>query len=189
MRPVTVHTSISASREEIFDYVGDLANHVAFADHFCLDYRLARPKSDGLGASARFKVNPPGPPVWVETHVVEYERPSKIVSRNRMARVGRSTSHSVWEFIKEPDETRVELTVWTEPGHRWDEFMEKLGARRWVERKNKVMLRRLRQLFEDPPEGPLPRAAVAGYEPLKNPRFGDHPPLAALRESDSGEAG
>lgn len=189
MRPVTLHTSISAPREEIFDYVGDLANHVAFADHFCLDFRLARLKSDGLGASARFKLDPPGPHVWVETHVVEYERPRRIVSRNRMGRVGRSTSHAVWEFIQEPGVTRVEMTVWSEPGHPWDAIKEKFGARRWVRRQNKVMLRRLRQLFEDPPEGSLARAGVAGYEPLKNPRFGDHPPLAALRGSDRGEAG
>ena len=67
--PVTVETVISAPREAVFDFVGDLANHVAFTDHFMSDFRLARAKSDGLGAAARFRLENPGPKQWAEVAV------------------------------------------------------------------------------------------------------------------------
>ena len=74
MGPVTVETVISAPREAVFDYLGDLANHVAFTDHYMSDYRLARAKSDGLGAAARFRLENPGPKQWAEAQFVVVER-------------------------------------------------------------------------------------------------------------------
>ncbi len=42
MRQVTVHTTISAPREQVFDFIADLAGRPAYTDHYLDDYRLAR---------------------------------------------------------------------------------------------------------------------------------------------------
>ena len=76
MGPVTVETVISAPREAVFDFVGDLANHVAFTDHFMSDFRLARAKSDGHGAAARFRLENPGPKQWAEVQFVGLRAPA-----------------------------------------------------------------------------------------------------------------
>jgi len=42
MGEVTVSTVISAPREDVFDFVCDLAARPAYTDHYMRDYRLAR---------------------------------------------------------------------------------------------------------------------------------------------------
>ena len=51
VREVTVSTVITAPREEIFDFVCDLAARPAFTDHYMRDFRLARVNSVGVGAA------------------------------------------------------------------------------------------------------------------------------------------
>ena len=175
MGPVTVETLIFAPREAVFDFVGDIANHVAFTDHFMSDYRLARAKSDGPGASARFRLQNPGPKQWAEVSFSVFERPRRIVEEGQSGRFMRNKFWTTWDFIPDGKGTRVELTFSSEPATRWDSFKESLGGRGWVKRQNKVALARLRKIFEESRERPLARATVAGLEPLKLPRFGDHP--------------
>lgn len=175
MGPVTVETVISAPREAVFDFVGDLANHVAFTDHFMSDFRLARARSDGLGAAARFRFENPGPKQWAEVQLSVFERPRRIVEEGHSGRFGRNRFWTLWEFVPDGKATRVELTFWSRPATRWDSFKEALGARRWIKAKNKVALVRLRKVFEEEREAPLARATIAGLEPLTLPRFGDHP--------------
>ena len=59
MREVSVSTVISAPREEVFDFVADLAARPTFTEHFMEDYRLARVQPVGVGAAARFKLDAP----------------------------------------------------------------------------------------------------------------------------------
>ena len=183
MGPVTVETVISAPREQVFDFVGDLANHVAFTDHYMREFRLARARSDGQGAAARFQLQNPGPKQWAEVQFAVFERPRRIVEEGRSGRFGRNRFWTVWEFVPEGKATRVELTFSSEPATRWDSFKEALGARRWVKAQNRIALARLRKAFEEPSDEPLARATVAGLEPLKLPRFGDHPSRERLRSS------
>ena len=143
--PVTVETVISAPREAVFDFVGDLANHVAFTDHFMSDYRLARAKSDGPGAAARFRLENPGPKQWAEVQFTVFERPRRIVEEGRSGRFLRNKFWTMWDFSPEGNATRVELTFWSEPATRWDAFKEALGARGWVKRQNRTALGRLRR--------------------------------------------
>ena len=56
MHPVTVSTVISVSRERVFDYLQDIANHPEFTDHYLVDWHLTRMNSVGRGAGARFRV-------------------------------------------------------------------------------------------------------------------------------------
>ena len=90
MDAVKVHAYISAPREAIFDLVSDLALRVSFTDGFMDDYRLANPKSQGVGAAARYLLKPPVNHHYVETAVVDAERPRTIVERAHGGRGGRS---------------------------------------------------------------------------------------------------
>jgi hypothetical protein len=173
MRPLTVHTSISAPREEVFDFVGDLAARVAYSDHYMHDFRLTRPRSRGVGAAARFVLDAPLVSSWCEIAISEYDRPRRLVERARVWRLGRTPAVAVYEFIQDVQGvTRVELTIWTEPATRIDALKEAMGVRRWLKGQAKTSLERLRLIFEEERDAPLVRASIAGYEPLKAARFG-----------------
>jgi uncharacterized protein YndB with AHSA1/START domain len=168
-----VSTTISAPREDVFDYVADLSGRVAWADHYMHEFRLARANPRGLGAAARFLVRPPLWKQWVEVRITECDRPRRIVEDGRLGRIGRSRLVAVYEFTPGgPTHTRVEMTAWTEPATRLDAFKEGFGARRWLRRQAKTAHERLRMVFEEPPAVPLARASVAAYEPAKHARFG-----------------
>jgi uncharacterized protein YndB with AHSA1/START domain len=174
MRQVTVHTTMSAPREEVFDFVADLAGRPAYTDHYLEDYRLARANPYGKGAAARFLLRAPSGKEYVELRITAAERPRRIVEETRSGRRGRSRGVAVYEFIPEAGQTtRVELTIFSEPKTRLDALRHNL-AQRWLRRQTKIALERLRMVFEEPPERPLKRATIAGYEPLKAPRFGAH---------------
>jgi uncharacterized protein YndB with AHSA1/START domain len=172
MRPVRVSTSISAPREDVFDFVADIANRVAWCDHYMREFHLTRPRSYGEGAAARFEVEPPFARSWAELAIAEVDRPRRIVERGRIGRLGRTPYFAIYEFTPAPGLTRVDLTFWTEPATRVDAIKESFGARGWLRRQKKAALERLRKIFEERPEAPLARATVAGYEPEKAARFG-----------------
>ena len=50
MDPVTVSIVVSAPREQVFDYLQDIANHPEFTDHYLVDWHLTRIDSVGRGA-------------------------------------------------------------------------------------------------------------------------------------------
>ena len=163
---------ISAPREEVFDFIADIAARPAWHDHYLEDFRLTRVNPVGVGAGASFLIDAPLFPQRAEFQVVEMERPRRILERGRIGRWGRTTGWAEWELTNEYGATEVQLTLWSVPGIRWDAFKESLGARGWLKRQAHGALRRLRTIFEERPERPLERATVAGYEPLKAARFG-----------------
>src|SRR5919202_870444 len=171
MRQVSVDVHISAPREDVFDFVADLGGRPAWTDHYMKDYRLARPNPYGLGAAARFLLRAPMAKEYVELAIVEYDRPRRIVEEAHVGRRGRNRSVAVYEFEQESAAlTHVELTTYSEPATVVDRIRQ-TGAAGWIKRNTKMALERLRLVFEEPPQGPLARASVAGYEPLKAPRF------------------
>jgi Polyketide cyclase / dehydrase and lipid transport len=175
MRQVTVDAHISAPREEVFDFVADLAGRPAYTDHYLEDYRLARVNPYGKGAAARFLLRAPFAREYAELEITECDRPRKIVEVVRVGRLLRSRSLAVYEFASEPGGvTHVELTTYSEPATPI-EALKQLGAARWMRRQTKTALERLRVIFEEPPAAPLARVTIGGYEPLKAPRFGLHP--------------
>jgi uncharacterized protein YndB with AHSA1/START domain len=172
VREVTVQTHISAPREAVFDFVSDLAGRPAYTDHYLDDYRLARVNPVGLGAAARFKLKTPVANQYAELRIEKLDRPRQIVEELRVGRRGRIRSVAVYDFTQEgPNLTQVELTTYSEPATMVDRFRE-LGAARWVRRRTKKALERLRAIFEEPQTEPLKRATIAGYEAAKAPRFG-----------------
>jgi hypothetical protein len=155
MRQVTVEAHISASREEIFDFVADLAGRPAYTDRFVLRAPFGKE--------------------YAGLEITEADRPRRIVERVRVGRLGRSHSVAVYEFAAEAGAvTHVELTTYSEPATLAD-ALKQIGAPRWIRRQTKTALERLRMIFEEPPAAPLARVTIAGYEPLKAPRFGLHP--------------
>lgn len=175
MRQVTVDTVISAPREEIFDFVADLSRRPAYCDHYLKDYRLARANPVGEGAAARFLLKGPIFKERADLAIVEASRPRRLVEEGRVGIRGRSRLIAIYDFIPEGRATRVELTTYSEP-KTWVDRVRQRGAHRFIKRNSKKALNRLRKIFEEPREGELPRAGIAGYEPAKAPRFGAHVP-------------
>jgi uncharacterized protein YndB with AHSA1/START domain len=172
MREVTVSVVISAPREEVFDFVSDLAARPAYTDHYLRDYRLARVNAVGVGAAARFRLRAPLAREYAELQVMEADRPRRIVEEVRLGRRGRNRSLALYEFTPEAGgTTRVELTTYSEPATAVDRIKE-IGAAWWIRRKTRKSLERLRKIFEEPQKEPLKRVTVAGYDPAKAARFG-----------------
>ena len=176
MIPVTVQAFISAPREELFELIADYGVRPAWCDHFMDDYRLAHPDARGQGAGARYMLDAPGWKHYVEVTIVEADGPRRIVEALRGGRNGKTRGEIVWELSREGQGlTRVEVTFATEPGTPREAFKEKFGSRGWTKRQLKTALERLRVIFEEQPDEPLARVSVAGYEPMRAPRFGASP--------------
>lgn len=163
MDPVTVSTVISAPREQVFDYLQDIANHGEFTDHYLVDWHLTRIDSVGLGAGARFRVRAPGNRFsWADVTFAEVDRPYRIVEVGRTGKENRVRTLGVYELAPGASgSTRVRFTLETMPATLSDRLIEAFGARRWTRRKNQRAMRRLRAILEQG-EGRGRRVTVAG---------------------------
>jgi uncharacterized protein YndB with AHSA1/START domain len=176
MLPVTVQLSISASREELYDHIVDLAMRPAWCDHYLKDYRLVSPRSRGVGAGARYLIGFPRGRLYMETSIVEVESPRRIVERAHGGRNLRTKGGVTWELTRAGSGlTRVEMTYWHDAGTPREAFKQRLGMHGWMKRQTNTALDRLRLIFEESGDEPLARASVAGFEPMKGPRFGESP--------------
>jgi uncharacterized protein YndB with AHSA1/START domain len=183
MREVTVSAIISAPREDVFDFVSDLAARPTIAGHFMDDYRLARVQPVGLGAAARFQLDAPLRKQYAELTITRADRPRQIVEEIRYGRRGRNRSVAVYDFTRESGNvTRVELTTLSEPATLVDRLKE-IGAAGWIKRKTRKALDRLRMVFEEPDRVDFKRASIAGYEPEKAARFGGYAGMDPVRRS------
>ncbi len=163
MDPVTVTTTIGRPREEVFEYLADIANHAEFTDHYLVDWHLTREETYGRGAGARFRVDMPMNRFpWGDVTFAEVDPPWRIVETGRGGKFNRVRTVGTW--ILEPaagESTRVEFTFESAPEKPSDRFLESLGARRWIKRKNVKALRRLRSILEED-YGRGRRATIAG---------------------------
>ena len=163
MDPVTVSTLIAKPREEVFEYLADMANHAEFTDHFLADFRLTREESYGLGAGARFRVTAPFNRFpWGDMNFVEVDPPRRIVERGRGGKFNRIPTRGVYELEPGPGGgTRVTYTFETRCDKLSDRILESFGARAWVRRQNAVAMRRLRAILEEGRQRGR-RATIAG---------------------------
>jgi uncharacterized protein YndB with AHSA1/START domain len=150
MDPVTVSTIISAPREQVFDYLQDIANHSEFTDHFIVDWHLTRIDSVGRGAGARYRVKAPGNRFsWGDSTFIEVQRPHRIVEAGRTGKNNRIRTLGVYDLAPAASgTTRVRFTLETMPATLSDRLIESLGARAWLKRKNGRAMRRLRAIIE-----------------------------------------
>ena len=164
MDPVVDSVVIARTREEVFDYLADIANHAEFSDHYIDNFRLTRIDSVGKGAGARFHLGAPLARFsWGDMTFVEVERPYRIVAVGRGGKYNRNLTTTIWTL--EPasgNATRLEVMTETVPALLTDKFMEGItGYRRWMRRNVRKSLRRLQGILEeDYDRGP--RATVAG---------------------------
>lgn len=166
MHALTVSIVVDAPREQVFDYLQDIANHRSFTDHYLVDWHLTRVDSVGRGAGARFRVKAPGNRFsWADATFTEVERPHRIVEAGRTGKANRIRTLGVYELAQGAGgTTRVRFTAETEPVTLSDRIMESLGGRSWLRRKNAKALRRLRAIVENGPAArpPAGRVTVAG---------------------------
>ena len=184
---VTVRAHISTPRENVFALISDVAARPAWCDHFMKDYRLLTPRSVGVGAGARFRLDWRGGTRYVEFTIVEERAPRRIVEEGRTGRLGRTRYGAEYELTSpSAGVTRVEVTLWTEPENPVERLREALGFRSFMRKRSRRALDRLRAILEEPPDGPLPRATIAGYEPRKAPRFGTRAGRGFRTQPDDG---
>jgi uncharacterized protein YndB with AHSA1/START domain len=162
--PVYATATIDRPRDEVFDYLVDIANHPEFSDHYLKQWRLTRTDSVGRGAGARFRVDAPCQRFgWADLTFIEVERPHRIVAVGRGGKFNRIKTTAIWTLDAAPGGgTDVELMVESEPALPTDRVMEILtGQHGWFKRKTRRALRRLQSILEED-EGRGVRATVAG---------------------------
>jgi hypothetical protein len=166
MGPVNAEVAIDVAREVAFDFIADLANRPAFTDHFISDFHLLRTESTGVGAGARFRLFAPPQAIWMDTTIVELERPQRVSERGNGGRWNRIPSATEWELTAGPGPlTTVRVIYWTEPSNHLDRLKEVIGgASIWYGRDWAAALRRLRELLESgQAPGERPAAGGSGY--------------------------
>jgi hypothetical protein len=151
--------TIGRPREEIFEYLADIANHAEFTDHYLKDWHLTREDSYGLGAGA--------------ATLTEMTAPTRIVERGRGGKFNRNRTIGIYELESlSKHHTRVRFTFESLPAKLTDRFLESFGASFYLKRQNSKALRRLRLILEeDRARGK--RATVAGgaRKPASQYRF------------------
>jgi len=151
MDPVSASITIDRPREEVFDYLADIANHAEFCDHFLKEWRLTRVESYGRGAGARFRVDAPlDRYAWGDMTFIEVERPYRIVAAGRGGKFNRNKTWTTWTLEPSGQATRVEVTTESEATLPTDKAMEAITRRRgWTKRKLGKALSRLQAILEE----------------------------------------
>jgi uncharacterized protein YndB with AHSA1/START domain len=161
--PVELSITIDRPREEIFEYLADIANHPEFTDHYLKEWRLTRLDSYGRGAGARYRMDAPRQRFgWSDLTFVSVDPPREIVAMGRGGKFNRIKTFASWKLEPAPGGgTRVDFVFETEPALPTDRLVEAFGFRGWYKRKSAKALRRLRSILEDN-EKRGARATVAG---------------------------
>jgi uncharacterized protein YndB with AHSA1/START domain len=151
VEPFTVTTTIAKPREQVYEYLADIANHAEFCDHYLVDWHLTRIDPYGPGAGARFRIKAPMQRfAWADMTFAEMQRPFRIVEHGRGGKYNRIRMLGVYTLSPAPgDSTKVQYTYETEPNQLSDKLLETLGGRSWSRRKAAKAMRRLRSILED----------------------------------------
>ena len=158
-------TTIAKPREQVFDYLADIANHAEFSDHYLVDWHLTREDPYGTGAGARFRVKAPlNRFSWADMTIAELQAPYRIVERGRGGKYNRIRLMGTYTLSPGAGgTTKVEYTLETVPVMLSDKLMESIGGRAWMRRQAAKALRRLRTILEEN-RGRGRRASVAGRD-------------------------
>ena len=151
MDPVTVSITIDRPREEVFEYLADIANHAEFTDHYLKEWRLTRIDSYGRGAGARFKIAAPlDRYAYADMTFIDVEPPHRIVAAGREGKFNRNKTWTTWTLQPSGHATEVEITTESEPALPTDKLMEAVTRRRsWTKRRLNKALSRLQSILEE----------------------------------------
>jgi hypothetical protein len=144
-------TTIARPREEVFEYLADVANHAEFTDHHLVDWHLLREDSYGLGAGARFRIKVPlNRFSWADMTIAELTAPYRIVLHGRGGKFNRIRMLGVYTMSPGPGgTTRIEYSFETDPRLPSDRLLEAFGGARSLRRQTAKSLRRLRSVLEE----------------------------------------
>lgn len=151
MDAITLTTTIGRSREEVFEYLVDIANHAEFSDHCMVDWHLTREDSYGRGAGASFRVKSRLDRFsYGDVTLHEVTPPERIVATGRAGRFNRIRTRSTWTLQDDgAGRTKVGFETQSTPVLKSDELMEKLLRQRaGATRCHKRALQRLRTILE-----------------------------------------
>jgi uncharacterized protein YndB with AHSA1/START domain len=145
MKPVTVSVEVPNSREDVYAFLGVLANHEPFTDHLMGDWEYSGQPA-GVGAKARARVRAPGSNEIIEIEVIETDPPHRIVEEDVGAR-GRRRTRGTYTLEELPDGgTKISFELaWLEAPR-----LERFGApltRAFMRRANGKAMRRLARLL------------------------------------------
>jgi uncharacterized protein YndB with AHSA1/START domain len=142
--------SIARPREEVYEYLVDIANHAEFTDHYLVDWRLTNEDTYGVGAGARWKSKAPLNRFrWGDSTIVEAERPRRIVEVGRTGKYNRNRTIGVYELERAAGNgTHVRFTFESEPKLPSDRLLERLAGG-WTKRNLRKAMRRLQTILEE----------------------------------------
>ncbi|HEX8087104.1 MAG TPA: SRPBCC family protein [Solirubrobacteraceae bacterium] len=150
MDPITSSVVVDRPREQVFEYLADIANHWEFTDHYIREVHMTREDTYGIGAGMRFRVPTPFNRFdWAEVTITDVDPPRRIVEKGRGGKYNRI--RMVLVYTLEPaggHGTRVTLTTETEPKYPSDRLMEAF-ARGPLKRRQRKALKRLRSILEE----------------------------------------
>lgn len=146
MKPVTVSTTVSKPRPEVFEFLDLLANHEGFMDHLFVDWSFSGPPR-GVGAKARARVNAPGSREWAEFEVVEAQAPERLVEDGVSAN-GKRRTRGTYRLEELPEGgTKISFELAWSAVPRSERLIPPL-ARRFIRRANGRAMRRLAKQLE-----------------------------------------
>ena len=144
-------TTIAKPREQVFEYLADIANHAEFTDHYLVDWHLTREDPYGRGAGARFRIKAPLSRFsWADVTFSDVQAPFRIVERGRGGKYNRIRMLGTYTLSPGPGgTTKVEYTLETLPAMLSDRLLEAFGGRAWSKRQAAKAMRRLRSILEE----------------------------------------
>jgi uncharacterized protein YndB with AHSA1/START domain len=151
VEPVTLTTTIARPREEVFEYLADVANHSEFTDHCLVDWHLTREDSYGAGAGARFRIKSRFDRFsYGDITLAEVQPPHRILGTGRAGRFNRVRTKTTWTLEEDgPNATQVTFVTESTPATFSDSKMEQLlRVRNSTARCHKRALERLRSILE-----------------------------------------
>ena len=102
---MSVSIIVGRPREEVFDYLRDIANHAEFTDHYLEDWHLTRENTVGRGAGARFRVKAPLQRFsWMGVSFIEVDPPRRIVEAGRGGKFNRIRTMTTYTLEPAPDD-------------------------------------------------------------------------------------